>query len=163
MVATTGHIIGRRTSGVLQLWPTGTLDRSPTWPGERPPAGDTAEVPLYGATDIDWQAVGAPVENADPSAPRKSTDEPRTDSRDPLHPGVLVLIQNGQHPGSRQTVLVIGTLSNRRVDDGKEGLDGVGIALWVRRITDAGFDGTWKNWGLLVGGSGYFCSTRTRI
>src|ERR1700684_551803 len=50
VVGTTGHMSGHRTSGVLELCPPSTLDRSPTWPGERPPADDTAEAPLYGAT-----------------------------------------------------------------------------------------------------------------
>ena len=160
LVATDGRRTNHRTSGVLRLWPTSAADRSPSWPNERPPAGDTAESPLYGSVALDWSTIAAPVVDPDPAEPRQSSDEPASDSRDPLHPGVLVRIQNWQHPGLRQERLLIGTLSNRRVADIRPAFDGSGIILSVRQITDAGFNGTWVPSGISVTGMGYFCSTR---
>ncbi len=39
--STAGTGSGQRSSGLLELWPTSAADRSPAWPAERPPAGDT--------------------------------------------------------------------------------------------------------------------------
>lgn len=160
VVATGGTRAGHRASGRLQLRPTSAADRSPKWPAERPPEGDTIGTPLYGATDVDFAAVGAPVERLNPTAYGGSDDAPPTGSTDPLHPGVLALIQNAKGQGLRQTGLVIGTLANRRVADGVLSLDGAGIILWVRRFTASGFDGRWWNFGIVANGAGYFCAVR---
>jgi hypothetical protein len=70
---------------------------------------------------------------------------------------VLVLIQNWEHPSLRkQPVLLIGTLTNRRDDEGWQ--DGPGIELVVRRQRGQSFRGTWGEWGIVRGGSGYFCA-----
>jgi hypothetical protein len=156
MVAAGGSRTGHQTSGVLQLWRTSAADRSPTRPTQRPPAGDTARAPLYGTAAIDWSAVAAPIDKPDTSG-----DPALSDSRDPLHPGVLVLIQNWDGPGLRQSALIIGTHRNRRVDDHTMNSDGPGIFLSVRRFTDTGFEGTWGNFGIVANGSGYFCAVRT--
>src|SRR5689334_3881288 len=60
LVASRGTRAGRASSGTLELWPSSVRDRSRSRPAERPPA-DTAAAPFYGATSIDFAAIGAPV------------------------------------------------------------------------------------------------------
>ena len=148
-MATEGRSAGQSSTGALILRPTSTLDRSPKT-GARPVRHNPNHVPLYGWTDLDLPSVAAPVMLDD-------TLIPLPNSRDPVRPGVLVLIQNWEDPGrDQQPVLLIGTLSNLRDQVGWE--DGPGIALWVRQIDTGGFSGTWGKWGILVGGRGYSCA-----
>jgi len=147
LVATTWHFKGRRVSGTLELHATSVTDISPQT-GRGPAQPDTARSPLYGWTDLDFASVGAPVIEGD-------SIEPSPRSRDPVRPGVLVLTQPlGPREG---TILVVSTLSNLRDETGW--VDGGGIGLWVRDVSDADFRGTWDNWGLLAGSEGYFCAT----
>ena len=151
LVATAGSHRGRRAEGMLELRLASPTDRSPEHPAERAPA-DTSVTPLWGATSIDFTAVGAPVE------PRGSDWAPAPTSRDPLHPGVMALVERSDargHPPA--TELLIGTLWNRRVDDGRIGLDGPGIDLGIDRQRGDSAWGKWGPWGLMVDGSGYFC------
>jgi len=65
-----------------------------------------------------------------------------------------------QHGAPPQFAMVVGTLSNLRDDTGW--LDGAGIVMYVRRIDEAGFRGTWQEWGIVRAGRGYFCATRVQ-
>jgi hypothetical protein len=144
--------------GNLWLSRTSSQDRSATHPSARAPAGDTASAPLFGWTDIDVRKVG--VLNYAPDTGQFFVPDPT--SRDPLYPGVIVLIQNWQpNHGLRQNVLLIGTFDNRRVD-GFDFLDGGGIALWVRRFSSGGFSGHWSRFGRRPESSGYFCAVPYR-
>lgn len=124
-----------RAQGTLELLPTTSRDRSPTHPGLVPPPGDTVEAPLYGATDLDFAAVGLPIDST------KS-------SLDPLFPGVLVFCTpNGP-------ALAIGSVGNRR--DGVTVEDGRGLGLFVHRVSNDGFSGNWGPWGIVNYGKGKF-------
>src|SRR5688572_20355159 len=150
LVASHGTQAGRASSGTLELWRSSIRDRSRRRPAQRPPA-DTAAAPFYGTTSIDFAAIGAPV-NA-----RGDEFVPAPGSRDPLHPGVLVLA-SATPAGSRfPSMIVIGTVSNRRVADGPVGLDGEGIYLAFRRQRGDTIAGYWGSFGRRVNGSGYFC------
>ena len=140
--------------GNLWLSRTSSQDRSQAHPSARAPAGDTASAPLIGWTDINVQKVG--VLNYAPDTGQFFVPDPT--SRDPLYPGVIVLIQNWQsNHGLRQNALLIGTFANRR-PDGFDFLDGGGIALWVRRFSSGGFSGHWSRFGRRPESSGYFCA-----
>jgi hypothetical protein len=156
--ATGGSSSGQRASGLLELWPTSAADRSPTWPAERPPAGDTVATPLYGATDVDWHKVAALFGGVAPGESPHSTDVPSPDSRDPLHPGVLVVISNAK--GTVSEALLVRTFENRRVAPPRMVLDGGGIVMRLLRFTKTGFEGEWGPWGVLDTGKGYFCIVR---
>lgn len=130
LVATSGSKSGSSSQGNLWLSPTS--------------GGDTDRHPLYGATDLDFKRIGAPMDEQGP--------EPDPTSRDPVSPGVLVLRE------PKETVLAIGTQSNLR-DGGILHLDGSGIGLWVTEAGPTGFSGTWRAWGTVVDGAGYFCAT----
>lgn len=149
LTATEGSRAGARTSGLLRLLPTSPDDRSPRI-GQRA-ASDLQPAPLYGMAELDWDAVGAPMEAVVETG---DTLHPPSTSADPVYPGVLVLM----NPQKTESVLVIGTLSNRR--DGSGWLDGAGIGLMVRRVDARGFHGTWGHWGIVMDGSGYFCAER---
>lgn len=154
---------GRRramASGRLWLAPTSENDRSPNYPDERPARRDHLRAPLYGSTDVDLFAVDAALQiadlNTDPDIP---LPVPAPGSWDPLHPGVLGLVEHESPDGPRQMVLLIGTGANRRV--GSPGLDRVGIILRIRHYTnDEGFEGTWGPYATTKGGAGYFCAVR---
>ena len=150
LVATEGPKKGARTAGQLALWRTTAEDRSSS--GERAVQTDTLRQPLYGAVQLAFDSVAAPVGPETAEAPDPS-------SRDPVHPGVLVFVDRPPSDSTRAAiVLTIATVSNRR--DGVEVLDGTGIGLWVDRGDETGFTGRWKEWGLLKGGRGYFCARR---
>jgi hypothetical protein len=176
LVATRGSRQSHRSTGELWLWPTSAIDRSPTWPNERPGIGDTVDVPLYGAADLDWRNVAAPIALFVPASSARSSDAPRPDSRDPLHPGVLVRFGK-RGPLERVTTLFIGTrFDNRRVVEnpchrapgdasGSPCImysqdDAGGMFMSVHRVTNNGFGGTWGPWGLGIDGAGYYCAVR---
>ena len=156
MVATAGSRRGASVRGRLRLRPTSSADRSPRT-GEGPAKPDTLHHPLYGGTDVDLSAVGAPI-----GVGRDNSEEPQPGSLDPIYPGVLAFLWNYEFPDRlRQTSLLVATLSNSRAQG--LGIDGAGIALAVRRIDDPDFAGTWDRWGLVSDGAGYFCATRVGI
>lgn len=106
-----------------------------------------AEMPLYGATDVDFVAAGA-VDTGDPM------------SRDPARPGVAVLVQrhtNTEVTGAATThvTLRIGAKANRR---GINPFDGGYNVLRVSHISQKKFAGTWVSGTLTVVASGYFCA-----
>ena len=148
LAASNGQWRGKEVSGSLELRKTTSADRSPR-------TGQTAHdslalTPLWGATDVKFDVVGAPV-------PASDTLVPTPTSLDPVYPGVLVTILRspiGAIPAGN--ILLIGTLTNRRADIGW--MDGPGIALAVRQVDSSGFRGTWQEWGIVMGGRGYFCA-----
>jgi hypothetical protein len=149
--ATEGSKKSASTRVRLELRPTNESDVS-TATGEvarDPVFGDS---PLYGWILGDLEAVGAVL----------CPDEihPEAASRDPVYPGVLVFLVDwfAGYP-ERTPVLAVGTISNRR--DGSNWLDGCGIGLTVRHISDETFAGHWEGWGLMRDGKGYFCASRT--
>jgi hypothetical protein len=145
LVATSGRKVGGVAKGELNLRPTSSTDTSPKT-GQRAQDRNIAETPLYGWVTADWKVVDAPVGDNDAR------------SRDPVFPGVLVLLASFKEGYSTRTpILLISTVSNRR--DGEVVLDGGGIGLWVRQLTDKGFAGEWSRWGIVPSGSGYFCAT----
>jgi hypothetical protein len=151
LVADSGRWRGQRAVGELSLWKyTASIARS---------AGDsiridTTSTPFFGKVRIDFDKVGAPVRNNDEDSP--------PDSRDPLRPGVLVVRRIDPRDSThRSTQLLISTVANRRdYPPGTIALDGTGIYLEVTRAdTAAGsFAGYWDRYGLLAGGSGFFCA-----
>jgi hypothetical protein len=154
LFATDGPKKGRQVSGQLWLWHTSATDSSPRT-GKRAVDTDTVRMPFYGATRLNFEAVGAPV-----FRPGSSDPTPAADSRDPVYPGVVVFA--GNEPGDSvpaSATLVIGSLSNMR--DGLEGLDGAGIGLWVRSADNHKLVGDWSEWGIVRGGRGYFCLVPT--
>ena len=155
LVASRGTRAGHASSGTLELWPpSSTRDRSTRRPAERPPA-DTGATPFYGATTVDFADIGAPV------SARGDEWVPAPSSRDPLHPGVLVLASRTPGGSQSPTMLVIGTVSNRRVAGGPLGLDGEGIYLAIRRQRGDTISGYWGGYGRRVSGSGHFCLVAT--
>ena len=144
--------------GNLWLSRTSAEDRSAAHPSARAPDGDTASAPLFGWTDIDVRRVG--VLNYAPDTGQFFVPDPT--SRDPLYPGVIVLIQNWQpNHGLRQNALLIGTFANRR-PDGFDFMDGGGVALWVRRFSSGGFAGHWSPFGRRRESDGHFCAVPYR-
>ena len=149
LIATTGPRTGSSATGILKLRPAKASDKSPVT-GHHPVRFNPREQMLIGSAMLDFAAVAAPVGADDTLIPPPS-------SEDPVRPGVLVLMENWQFRSAHKVpVLLIGTLDNRRDEEGW--LDGPGIGLWVRKITDSTFSGTWGNWGILAGGAGTFCA-----
>jgi hypothetical protein len=145
LVATSGRKIGGIAQGGMDLRPTSSSDRSPQT-GELAKDQNIADVPLYGWATADWRLIDAPV------------GDERARSRDPVFPGVLATFASWKEGYSARTpVLLISTASNRR--NGELMLDGGGIGLWVRQLSEEGFAGEWSGWGIAMSGSGYFCAT----
>lgn len=148
LIAGRGSRVGARASGTLTLLPASGADRSPTEPNE-PASTDTAGYPMYGATDLDFTRVGAPLmSDGFFPAPR---------SLDPLRPGVLVRVDAARgRVDSPSIELLIGTRDNLRDNRGFVMTDGAGIVLSVRRIVRERVFGEWRNYGMVVDGSGEF-------
>ena len=149
LVTTSGLKAGSAATGSLWLARTSLSDSSPVT-GRRPARSGRRGVPYYGAVELDFERLGAPVF-------RNDTLVPPPESRDPVRPGVVVLVQNWQTDTLPRTlVLVIGSLTNRRDEEGWA--DGPGIGLWVRATKDRDFSGTWSEFGIIRGGQGHFCA-----
>lgn len=165
LVGTSGMDSGTMQVYRMRLWRASARDRSPQWPDERPPAGDTATTPLYGALTLpkDYTYAGRP---ASPSEVESPLNAPYPDSRDPLHPGVLVELAVDAS-GRATWVLLIGSVINRRVVARPRPdhmmyapNDGGGDILHVRRTGSLGFQGHWGPMGSASRGEGYFCAER---
>lgn len=142
------HHHTNRVEGTLRLWATSPTDRSPST-GTRAAPDSAGSTPFFGATDIAWRQVHAPL------AATADVNQPASASTDPVYPGVLALKTNWDPHTSY--VLTVGTVSNRR--DGQVAVDGWGIGLWVQRaLPGGGFSGTWKEWGRVAAGRGYYCA-----
>jgi hypothetical protein len=148
LAASNGQWRGKQVSGSLELRKTTSTDRSPrTGQAAR---DSLALTPLWGATDVKFHVVGAPVLASDTLVPSPT-------SLDPVYPGVLVtILRSPIRANPVGNILLIGTLTNRRADIGW--MDGPGIALAVRQVDSSGFRGTWQEWGIVMGGRGYFCA-----
>lgn len=149
-VAVKGRKSGSTASGRMWLQPTSPTDKSPRTGQSPAPNENIQGVPLYGWTDVNLSAVAAPMGSA--------SEIINPESRDPIFPGVLVLVIDWDEARKGQIALVIGTLSNRRTTEGM--LDGAGIGLFIEKLDSDAFAGSWGPWGLLMGGSGHFCARR---
>ena len=123
----------RTASGTLVLVPS-VFD---------PAAFRPASAPLRGAADIDLRAVGA-FPAGDPG------------SKDPAAPGVLVL--ESREGGAPRILLRLGADANRPESPL---FDGSYTVLEVRRVTPAGFAGTWRSAADGLTASGHFCASRS--
>jgi hypothetical protein len=161
LVATEGSQRGGETTGVLWLWTAHADDRS--LDGSRSPLPDEIlrEVPFYGSLSIDFVEVGAPID-------AESGIEPDPRSSDPVRPGVLVTYYSPRalacmrpipsNEDGELPLLLVGTLSNLRDDDGW--LDGSGFGMWITRLDARAFEGNWDRFGRQVDGSGTFRAVR---
>jgi hypothetical protein len=80
---------------------------------------------------------------------------------DPIYPPVLLIAMAIKNPPMAErfwTVLVIGTVSNRR--DGAMITDGAGVGMWIREADAGGFRGTFDPWGIVVDDEGHYCAQR---
>lgn len=157
LAATRGPRSGEQAVGTLWLVRTSGSDSSPRF-HTRPTRYDSLETPLYGALDLDFAKIGATVFPTDTMVPRPS-------SRDPVRPGVLVMMQNWQHPQLPHVpMLLVGSFTNIRDEpDGLVSFDGPGIVLVVRRVMGVAFTGTWEEAGRNANpGSGFFCADSAR-
>jgi hypothetical protein len=136
LIATSGAKEGASADGRLALMEQDSVYRAV----ERADGSvdTTFSLPLYGTAEADFAAVGATV----PGDPGSS---------DPLGPGVLVI----ERPGS--VLLRVGSEANRR---GMRRFDGGYTVLQVQRVTDGGFEGTWRSGVGLERSGGYFCAAK---
>jgi hypothetical protein len=159
LVATSGPSAGASVTGRLWLVSTTTARDSEILSGTRAPLGDTARVPLYGASNVDFFGVSALDSHS-------SQIVPRSQSFNPLHPVVLV---SHLPAGDPAWVLLVGSSANDRVAcDSANGCSasrptsGPGAALEVRKITPHGFAGIWhtvnQDTTNQSAAKGYFCA-----
>ena len=151
LVATAGPKRGATVMGTIDLLRTSAADRSQVT-GRQLTHVDTLAMPLYGWADVDFARVGAPVDLTP-----IDTLVPKSSSRDPARPGVVVLDFHWTNVGHRPMV-AIGSLSGRRDDAGWADGPGIGLSVWYNRGAD--FTGVWDRFGVVRGGSGYFCAWR---
>jgi hypothetical protein len=158
LVATGGVSAGASVSGRLWLVSTTTARDSEILAGTRKPLGDTAYVPLYGASNVDFRGVSA-LMHYDTGA-----TTPETSSINPLRPGVVVSHLVNPGPSESAWALLVGTIVNNRVAcdsanrcSAKRPTSGGGAVLDVYKITRQGFAGTWRNLRP-DGATGYFCA-----
>lgn len=143
LVANKGRKKGQHVTGSLELYKTSSSDHSPRT-GEKA-YGDVKKNPLYGATDVDFSIVWAPVTN------NPEDIEPVPTSLDPVFPGVLVIREESHD------ILAISTVANRRTKE--MWTDGSGIALKPLQKIGSEIRGQWESFGIVAGGGGYFCIT----
>lgn len=164
LVATTGSQRGGAAAGHLVLNEAHRGDRS-LRTGQVAYDWPTDSTYLYGATDLAFRAVAAPMD--EPCRVGAAPSEcggplvPPPNSEDPVFPGVRG--SRGALPPprvGRPTTLLIGTLGNARVHE--LSLDGAGIGLTTTRVDSAGFGGWWRPWGVVEDGAGYFCAFRVQ-
>jgi hypothetical protein len=155
-VATRGSRQGKTVRGNLVLASTAKTDRSPRT-GEIAKDPDIRYFPLYGWLDANLLEVGAPL------CPGGLAPPPS--SRDPVFPGVIVqAIDPAWNFGDRvkrppgAPILAIGTLANMR--NGRLGLDGCGIGLFVQAAGSGCWRGEWSEFGLQHDGAGTFSLCR---
>jgi hypothetical protein len=146
-VSDTGSIRQTRRLRLL-LWPTSIRDSS-IRRHKSPVPGDTARHPLYGVMVRDTGKFSS----ARIARLRAGVD--------PIYPPVLLiamLIKNPPMPARYWTVLVIGTVANRR--DGVLVTDGGGLGMWVRDSDTNGFRGTFGPFGIVSDDNGHYCAQR---
>jgi hypothetical protein len=158
LVATRGVSAGASVSGRLWLVSTASARDSEISAGARAPLGDTIQVPLYGASNVDFTGVSALV------ASEEKGDIPGAQSFTPLRPGVLV--SHLANPGASQPAwaLLVGTIANNRVAcdsahdcSSTRPTSGPGATLEVYRIASKAFAGAWRTINP-DGARGYFCA-----
>ena len=132
----------------LFLWPTSMSDSS-IRRHKSPTPGDTAIHPLYGVMVPDT-GLFSPARIAQLRS-----------GVDPIYPPVLLITmvsKNPRMPARYWTVLVIGTVANRR--DGVMLTDGAGLGMWVRDSEPSGFRGTFSPFGIGSDDKGHYCAQR---
>jgi hypothetical protein len=159
LVATAGPSAGASVRGRLWLRRSSGLDTTAV-SAERRLAADAARAPLYGAVNIDFGGVGAPVLVAEGRAP-----DPR--SFDPTRPGVLVVRRVDSGAIAQWRLLVATTSNDRRLPCRSDECPpapagGPGIVLTVAKITRDGFAGEWRPPGQGGPEHGYFCAAPVR-
>ncbi len=145
LVATSGDRSGGQTSGQLRL-----LEQTGDLREFAPPGLETdnrVSVPLYGASGLDLELVGA-VAAGDLS------------SLDPERPGVMVMESRGVRDGAEHAMILLrfGSEANRR---DVVAFDGAYMVMAVRNMSDGGFAGEWRSGMFGREVRGYFCATRT--
>ena len=159
LVATAGPSAGASVRGRLWLRRASGPDTMAV-SAERRLAADTGRAPLYGAVNIDFGGVGAPVLVAEGRAP-----DPR--SFDPTRPGVLVVRRVATDAIVQWRLLIATTSNDRRLpcrsdDCPAAPAGGPGIVLAVAKITRDGFAGEWRPPGQDGPEHGYFCAAAVR-
>jgi hypothetical protein len=144
LVATRGDSAGRTVSGRIWLHRQEEELRRYTPFGADPDPGLT--VPLYGAAEIDLDAVGA-------------VHAGELGSLDPARPGSMVLERRGEAEGrSFAEILVrLGAEGNRR---DVQAFDAAYMVLWLRAESTEGFAGDWRSGVSGRQSRGYFCAVR---
>jgi hypothetical protein len=145
-----------RFEGALYLWRTSPSDSSRD--GRRPGRIDSLFSVYFGTTDVDLDATEAYAHYYGDFW--RTTHNPKRADVDPIRPPILGHVFRGVYNGQPGQIfaLAIGSVGNNRATGG--GLDGMGIGLFVKRITRQGFFGTWGPYGIIKTGSGYFCAFR---
>ena len=145
LVATTGQESGQSTQGHLWLHEQSAELRQYVMLGAEPDPSVSA--PLYGAAQVDLEAVGAVLMGD-------------LGSLDPAQPGVLVLERRSESGGlvAVEITLRLGSLSNRR---GVVTFDAGYTALQVRSVQEGQFAGEWASGDPNMRAQGYFCAVRT--
>jgi hypothetical protein len=162
VVATGGPSDGASVRASLWLESATAAHDSEVASGQRNPLRDTVRVPLYGATDVDFAGVSAPV-----STGAAGEAVPGSHSFDPHRPGVIVWHRVDTTRAEATWRLFIGTTDNdrRACDRGDACADpptaGPGVALDVHKIDASGFAGEWRP--ITAGAAhGYFCAAPVR-
>lgn len=145
LVATSGDKSGDRTSGQLRL-----LEQTDDLREFAPPGVEMdtkVSVPLYGATGLDLDVVGA-VAAGDLS------------SLDPERPGVMVMESRGVRDGAERAMILLrfGSEANRR---DVVAFDGAYMVMAVRSMSGGDFAGDWRSGMFGREARGYFCAVRT--
>jgi hypothetical protein len=162
LVAGEGPSAGASVTGRLWLVSSTAARDGQILSGARAPLGDTARVPLYGASNADFFGVSALVTHGTQPAPRSQ-------SFNPLHPGVVVSHLPNDDPA---WVLLIGTIANDRATcdsvnacSSQRPESGPGVALEVHKINPNGFAGVWHtlDQGSANAAKGYFCASPTQF
>jgi hypothetical protein len=143
-------------TGSLYLWRTSPRDSS--LDGRRPGRGDSIWSVYFGTTDLDLDAAEAYAYTRGPFW--RTTHNPKRADIDPIRPPILGTVFRGVYNGKTGQIfdLAVGSIGNDRESGG--GLDGMGMGLFVKKITRQGFFGTWGRYGIVKTGSGYFCAFR---
>lgn len=137
LVATGGPRAGQSVSGTLRLEAFGAR------PAPLPvPAG--YRFPLFGAAEVDVQAVGAVTPGA-------------VDQLDAARPGVLVM-ETARPDAPAEVMLRLGADANGA---GPARFDGAFMALTLTATTSNGFAGRWQSGTGTDRASGHFCAERT--
>jgi hypothetical protein len=149
LVARSGQRSGSRAVGAVHLLKSDSADRGRRADGTAiapEPFGSQVH-PLYGWADITLADVGAIGERS-------------TRVRDPIYPGVLVIVFPANFVSDRRTHVMLELGSGSR--DATVTLDAPSTFLDADHIDSGGVWGRWTSGGLSRVADGYFCLVRTK-